>query len=223
MNVPTVIYWNPNHWELRETAIPYFEELKRVKVFHETPESAARHVAAIWHDVDAWWVSPEVGEVVDRFKAEGSNTGQTADELADAMQRTQLNDGSVMLPNFHVNGKLTKVKTSDVEMTPDMSTTIGLDELNKVIAEQKGVSVADLAVGGTSVEEVGTMSAQATTMPSGEAAATVNAANEKPLSDEDLARNMRADADRMFKEAERLRKEAEDLSPSKKAKSSAKG
>jgi hypothetical protein len=33
---------------------------------------------------------------------------------------------------------------------------------------------------------------------------------------------MRADADRMFKEAERLRKEAEDLSPSKKAKSSAK-
>ena len=34
---------------------------------------------------------------------------------------------------------------------------------------------------------------------------------------------MRADADRMFKEAERLRKEAEDLSPSKKAKSSAKG
>ena len=152
-----------------------------------------------------------------------SNTGQTADELADAMQRTQLNDGSVMLPNFHVNGKLTKVKTSDVEMTPDMSTTISLDELNKVIAEQKGVSVADLAVGGTSVEEVGSMSAPSTTVPSGEAAATVNAANEKPLSDEDLAKNMRADADRMFKEAERLRKEAEDLSPSKKAKSSAKG
>ena len=70
MNVPTVIYWNPNHWELRETAIPFFEELKRVKVFHETPESAARHVAAIWHDVDAWWVSPEVSEVVDRFKEE---------------------------------------------------------------------------------------------------------------------------------------------------------
>ena len=147
-----------------------------------------------------------------------SNTGQSADELADAMQRTPLGDGSIMLANFHVNGKLTKVKTSDIEMTPDTTTTIGLDELNNVIAEQKGVAVKDLAVGGSSVEEVAT----ATTMPSGEASATVDAANEQPLTDEDLARNMRADADRMFKEAERLRKEAEDLSPTKKGKSSAK-
>ena len=147
-----------------------------------------------------------------------SNTGQSADELADAMQRTPLGDGSIMLANFHVNGKLTKVKTSDIEMTPDTQTTIGLDELNKVIAEQKGVAVKDLAVGGSSVEEVAT----ATTMPSGEASATVDAANEQPLTDEDLAKNMRADADRMFKEAERLRKEAEDLSPTKKGKSSAK-
>ena len=106
-----------------------------------------------------------------------SNAGQTAEELADAMQRTQLSDGSVMLANFHVNGKLTKVKTSDVEMTPDMSTTISLDELNKVIAEQKGVSVADLAVGGSSVETIAT----AQTVPSGEAAATVSAAKEQPL------------------------------------------
>jgi|TARA_B110000444_G_C18798281_1_gene576051 hypothetical protein len=147
-----------------------------------------------------------------------SNAGQTAEELADAMQRTQLTDGSVMLANFHVNGKLTKVKTSDVEMTPDMSTTISLDELNKVIAEQKGVSVADLAVGGSSVETIAT----AQTVPSGEAAATVSAAKEQPLTDDALANNMRADADRLFKEATDLRKKAEDLSPTKKGKSSAK-
>ena len=108
------------------------------------------------------------------------------------------------------------LKTSDIEMTPDTQTTIGLDELNKVIAEQKGVAVKDLAVGGSSVEEV----ASATTVPSGEASATVDAAKEQPLTDEQLAKNMRADADRMFKEAERLRKEAEDLSPTKKGKSS---
>ncbi len=138
-----------------------------------------------------------------------SNAGQTAEELADAMQRTQLSDGSVMLANFHVNGKLTKVKTSDVEMTPDMSTTISLDELNKVIAEQKGVSVADLAVGGSSVETIAT----AQTVPSGEAAATVNAAKEQPLTDDALANNMRADADRLFKEATDLRKKAEGFKP----------
>ncbi len=69
MNVPTVLYWNPNHWELRDSAIPYFDDLKRVGIFHETPESAARHVAAIWDDVDAWWTSPAVREVLARFKA----------------------------------------------------------------------------------------------------------------------------------------------------------
>ena len=68
MNVPTVIYWNPNHWELRDSAIPYFKELQRVGIFHETPESAARHVSAIWDDVDAWWTSPMVREVLERFK-----------------------------------------------------------------------------------------------------------------------------------------------------------
>ena len=68
MNVPTVMYWNPNHWELRDSAIPYFEDLKRVGIFHDTPMSAARHVAVIWDDVDLWWTSQAVQEVLERFK-----------------------------------------------------------------------------------------------------------------------------------------------------------
>lgn len=147
-----------------------------------------------------------------------SNTGQTADELADAMQRTPLGDGSMMLNSFHLTGKLTKVSTSDVEMTPDTASTISLDELNKMIAEQKGVGVADLAVGGSSVDTIAT----AETVPSGEASATVEAAKEQPLTDKQLANNMRADADRLFKEATELRNQAEDLDPSKSGKSSGK-
>ena len=34
-------------------------------------------------------------------------------------------------------------------MTPTTSDTISLDELNKTIAEQKGVSISDSAVGGS--------------------------------------------------------------------------
>jgi putative transferase (TIGR04331 family) len=67
MNVPTVIYWNPRYWELRDCAEPYFDELRRVGIYHETPESAAQHVAAIWNDVDAWWGSAPVRAVLDRF------------------------------------------------------------------------------------------------------------------------------------------------------------
>ncbi len=149
-----------------------------------------------------------------------SNTGQSAEELADAMQRTTLDDGSIMLANFHVNGKLTKVSTKDIEMTPTTSDTIGLDELNKTIAEQKGVSINDLAVGGSSVEEIASAQTIESPTASAEAQAANVASSEQPLSDDDLAKNMRADADRMFKEAERLRKEADKLSPSKKKASS---
>jgi putative transferase (TIGR04331 family) len=70
MNVPTVIYWNPRHWELRDSAIPYFEDLQRVGIFHETPESAALHVAKIWADVDTWWNGAELRDVLERFKAQ---------------------------------------------------------------------------------------------------------------------------------------------------------
>ena len=147
-----------------------------------------------------------------------SNTGQTAHELADAMQRTPLNDGSIMLARFHTAGHLTKVSTSDIEMTPNTTIAIGLDEINKQIADQKGIQVKDLAVNESSVDEVGTIQE---TVPSATVDDVVSTKDE-PLSDEDLARKMRTDADVMFKEAEQLRKDAEKLSPSTKAKASGK-
>ena len=67
LEVPTVIFWNPHHWELRDSAIPYFDDLKRVAVFHDTPDSAAHHVSAIWDDVDTWWTSPSVQDAVGQF------------------------------------------------------------------------------------------------------------------------------------------------------------
>ena len=67
MNVPTVIYWDTKLFELRESAVPFFNELKKVGVFHETPESASKHVAEIWSDVEAWWESNEVSQTVKRF------------------------------------------------------------------------------------------------------------------------------------------------------------
>jgi putative transferase (TIGR04331 family) len=67
MNVPTVIYWNPRHWELRDSAVPHFDDLRRVGIFHDSPESAARHVASIWENVDAWWSRPDVRAAKEAF------------------------------------------------------------------------------------------------------------------------------------------------------------
>lgn len=59
-NMPTIMFWNPNHWELKDDALPYFELLKSVNIFHETPESAAKHMMEIWDDIPAWWQSESV-------------------------------------------------------------------------------------------------------------------------------------------------------------------
>ena len=63
LDFPTLMFWNPKHWELRGSALPFFEKLKSVGIFHETPESAARQMAAIWDDVPGWWQSAAVASV----------------------------------------------------------------------------------------------------------------------------------------------------------------
>lgn len=69
LNIPTIMFWNPLHWELRDSAIPALEKLKSVGIFHETPESAARHMAQIWDNVDAWWQSESIQQVRREFCA----------------------------------------------------------------------------------------------------------------------------------------------------------
>jgi len=142
-----------------------------------------------------------------------SPSGQSANELAEAMARTRLSDGAVMLAKFHSQGKLVKVKTTEVEMTPDTNTAINLAELNKIIAEQKGVAIEDLAIKDNSEPEAQTPTATDTTTPSSEPVATQT---EGVLSDEDLAAQYRSQADRLSKEAAQLRRDAEALVPTKK-------
>jgi len=141
-----------------------------------------------------------------------SDAGQNADEFADAMARAYLPDGRIMLAAFHSTGKLNKVATSAIEMTPNNATVIGLDELNKMIAEQKGVTVADLAVKGPQ----GTVQPQVDTPVDPVATYTETPAQDGVITDEQLAAQYRSQADAMFKEAKRLREQAEELVPTKK-------
>jgi putative transferase (TIGR04331 family) len=67
INMPTIIFWNPKQWELRDSAAPFFEKLKTVGIFHDTPESAAHQMAAVWSDVSGWWQSESVQAVRREF------------------------------------------------------------------------------------------------------------------------------------------------------------
>jgi len=133
-----------------------------------------------------------------------SDAGQSENDLADAMARTRLPDGRIMLSAFHSTGKMVKVSTNQVEMVPNNFTTILLKDLNEIIAKQAGVSVADLAV------------SNGTKTTTAKVENTVVSVADEPLSDEAIAAKYRSDADRLYKEAKQLREAAEKLAPTKK-------
>jgi hypothetical protein len=149
-----------------------------------------------------------------------SATAQDAYELGEAMSRTQLSDGRNMLAGFHTTGRMIKVATDQVEMTPNNSASINLSELNNIIAQQKGVTVADLALGGAKVKPNNTdvtNAVDAYIVPTMAAMDESVTTTDGVLDDETLAKQLRSQADALFKEAQRLRSEAEELAPTKKA------
>jgi hypothetical protein len=141
-----------------------------------------------------------------------STTAQDSYELGEAMARSQLSDGSNMLARFHKTGRMQKVASNLVELVPNNNASINLAELNKIIAEQKGVTISDLALGGATpvVNKGVTNAADAYVEPN------IESTTNDVLDDNAIAKNLRSQADAMFKEAQRLRNEAEELSPTKK-------
>lgn len=66
-NFPTILFWDPNQNELRESAQPYFDDLRRVGILHDTPESAAEKVNEVYEDPMSWWSSLEIQEAKTAF------------------------------------------------------------------------------------------------------------------------------------------------------------
>jgi len=175
-------------------------------------------------DADSCIVVPTESLTADEhdalIKAVESPAGQDAYEFGEAMARNQLPDGRNMLAGFHTTGRMRKMATSDIEMLPDSKTAINLAELNSVIAENKGVTVEDLALQSPNkevkLEEHNLNKVNAPVDTPKDVLEAAQAATEEVMSDEDLAAKYRSDADRLFKEAKALREQAEALVPTKK-------
>ena len=136
------------------------------------------------------------------------DSAQSANELADVLAVRRFPDGSNMLEYLHTRGHLKKVPTNLVLMTPNTQATVQLDELNKIIAEQRGVSVEDLAI---------TENGKPATKASVAKKATAEVIITEPVVEDQptTAVEMRSKADRLFKEAQQLRKQADVLDPPK--------
>ena len=153
------------------------------------------------------------------IKAVESAAGQEAEEFAVAMARAYLPDGRNMLAGFHTTGKMRKVPQTDIEMTPNGNTVINLAELNKLIADQKGVTVGDLAMRSTPAAPAPAPEGEVDAVAQyTETAPVAEAATDGVITDEQLAAQYRSQADALFKEAKALREQAESLVPTKRKK-----
>jgi hypothetical protein len=149
-----------------------------------------------------------------------SDQAQEAFELGELMFIRPFPDGRMMLSAMQQDGRLQKVPTDSILMTPTPASTVPLDQLNVLIAEQKNCAVDELCnfVKGAPQTAKAEPAKKETVQEPVETAAPVRAqaAQNAVLTDTDLAKSYRSQADAMYKEAARLRKEADSLDPPQK-------
>ena len=148
-----------------------------------------------------------------------SEEAQQAFELGEIMFTRMFPDGRPMLRSMQADGRLAKVETDLVIMTPTPQSEISLSQLNVLIAEQKNCSVDELCTfvqGAPAAERDQKPPASKKEAVQESKADPVRNPGDQPLTDLDLAKSYRSQADAMYKEAARLRKQADELDPPKK-------
>lgn len=144
-----------------------------------------------------------------------SDIGQSAKELADALNRTLTHDGRPILQLLHMEGLLKKVNTEQVVVTPNSNTKIKLSELNKILnemaqGEQAVKRMAELDSSRGLQDPADVARRLRGDQPSNERAKLATAA-QGILGDNDLANNFRQQAAKMNAEAKGLMAEAQRL------------
>ena len=167
------------------------------------------------------WAHDDVIRMVD------SNTAQATGNLWEVAQRTVFTNGESILAFAHKAGWLKKVPTSNVDMKPNSTTIIKLDELNKLIIEQTGDKDNALPkkegtdVSGPATVQDNPESQRRVTTENVDQLANptppipqASAPTDGALDDSALAANMLAQAKGYEAEAENLKAQAYEMDPS---------
>jgi hypothetical protein len=145
-----------------------------------------------------------------------SDQAQDAFEFGEMLFVRPFPDGRPMLRALQADGRLKKVATDNVVMTPTPNREVSLAQLNVLIAEQKNCTIDDLCTfvkgGPNDPGLVDSQKRKTETVVQPQ----IQAAENQVLTDTDLAKSYRSQADAMYKEAARLRKQADELDPPKK-------
>lgn len=183
---------------------------RRVAIIYRTVPGEEHMALVIYPDTLSVPFHDSVMRVIE------SSEGQDADSLSDAMFKALLADGRPMLQTLHKEGKLKKVQTAQIIITPNATSHVRLDELNKIF---DGMSAGDEAAKEmANIEAVDPIEQQAD-------AAEIAAAGDGALDDGtlgvqmlDQSKQMANEGAALVAESKRLQKEAFKLNPGLKPK-----
>ena len=136
-----------------------------------------------------------------------SDIGQSAKELADALNRTLSSDGRPILQVLHLEGLLKKVNAEQVVVTPNSQTKIKLSELNKILNEMTQGEQAVKRMAELDQSRGLQDPADVARRLRGDVPVTTQS-GQGALGDTDLANNLRQQAAKMDAEAKGLMAEA---------------
>lgn len=135
-----------------------------------------------------------------------SAPGQEAKQLSDVLFRNMLPDGRPILQTLHREGMIKKVPTNQIIVTPNATSHVRLDELNKIF---KGMEAGDDAA-----KKMADLDASAGLIDPVERAKNqklIAEAGNEVLDDSSIAKDMFNQAKRMLVEAEALVAESKRL------------
>lgn len=187
---------------------------RKVAIMYRTVPGEDHMALVIYPDTLTRVIHDAVMKVIEGDVAQSENS------LADVMHRSLLSDGRPMLTTLHKEGKMKKVRTNEITVTPNATSHVRLDELNKII---DGMEAGDDAA-----EKMAELDAHAGLVDPTEARQNetlVSEAGADVIDDESLAADQLAQSERMASEgaalvaeSKRLQKEAYKLNPALKPK-----
>ena len=80
-NKPTILFWQPERYDLNDDAIPYYEMLKNAGILYHTPEEAAEKVNSVYQDVEEWWNGSKIQEAVKIFTERYARTSKNSHKM----------------------------------------------------------------------------------------------------------------------------------------------
>lgn len=78
LNIPTILFWNINSIELKDSAKPYYNALVEQGILFSSGEDAAKAINSILDDIEGWWSATSRQAAVKSFCNEFCNTSEKA-------------------------------------------------------------------------------------------------------------------------------------------------